>query len=284
MEVTHITNTSITARSFNVVGVYACSDPHHGDVGGHEPQHITCCAESRQQRNSFTYTHCRQSHLISHHCIFFFSPLSQLVGKNSKFQQSLATVGLIPAMIRFGGRMFPLDIRLEAANFVRQLCYASDFTRKMFIACDGLPVLLSFLEENYEHNKTLMWNAIDCIRHVFEITTNPKNDICRLFCKFGLLEPLTRTLEHVNNDTDSPEAAGYVKKIGDLLFLFSQGDVVVKCHFAKVAVIENMLRVLPSLPSETLLLVLKSIRSISMESSTLDLLEQAGGISSLHVG
>lgn len=184
-------------------------------------------------------------------------------------------------MIRFGGRMFPLDIRLEAANFVRQLCYASDFTRKMFIACDGLPVLLSFLEENYEHNKTLMWNSIDCIRHVFEITTNPKNDICRLFCKFGLLEPLTRTLEQVNDDRDSPEAAGYVKKIGDLLFLFSQGDKVVKTHFAKQAVIENMLRVLPNLPPETLLLVLKSIRSISMESTTLDLLEQAGAIPAL---
>jgi hypothetical protein len=29
---------------------------------------------------------------------------------------------------------------MEAAHFVRQFAYASDYTRKMFIACGGLPV------------------------------------------------------------------------------------------------------------------------------------------------
>lgn len=35
---------------------------------------------------------------------------------------------------------------MEAANFIRQFSYASDFTRKMFIACGGLPVLVSRLK------------------------------------------------------------------------------------------------------------------------------------------
>lgn len=129
------------------------------------------------------------------------------------------------------GPHYPLDIRIEAAGFVRQFCYQTSFSRRMFIACGapscslllccgpcdwcelfamrplsfvavalarhelavpcascsprlpswlivlctlvfagGLPVLVSFLQEDYLHCKTLIWNAIDCIRHVFDIT------------------------------------------------------------------------------------------------------------------
>lgn len=86
--------------------------------------------------------------------------VNNVVGKNHKFQQNMSLVGLIPAIIRFGGQAYPREIRMEAANFVRQFCYASDWTRKMFIACDGLPVLVSFLMEEYNQSKTLVWNAI----------------------------------------------------------------------------------------------------------------------------
>jgi hypothetical protein len=86
--------------------------------------------------------------------------VNQIVGKNVKFQQNMSLVGLIPAIIRFGGSNYPTEIRMESASFVRQFCYATDWTRKMFIACDGLPVLVSFLLEDYLHSKTLVWNAI----------------------------------------------------------------------------------------------------------------------------
>jgi hypothetical protein len=207
--------------------------------------------------------------------------VNQIVGKNLKFAQNMSLVGLIPAIIRFGGSSYPREIRMEAAIFVRNFCYASDWTRKMFIACDGLPVLVSFLLEEYEQNKTLVWNSTDCIRHVFDITTNPKNDFCRLFCKFGLLEPLTRQLYAVHLDKESDQAPAFVLKIAAILHLFSQGDKVVKLHFAKPAVIESMLRVLPTAPQEPLILLLKSIRNISMDSTTLDLLEAAGAIPAL---
>jgi len=209
--------------------------------------------------------------------------INQAIIKNPRFHQNISLVGLIPAMIRFGGPNFPPEIRMEAASFIRQFCYASDWTRKMFIACDGLPVLVSFLMEEYSLSKTLVWNSIDCIRHVFDITTSPKNDFCRLFCKFGLLEPLTQTLLAIQADKESADAPDYVLKIGKILHLFSQGDKVVKNHFAKPSVIECMLRLLPQqdVPQELLLLLLKSIRNISMDSTTLDLLEAAGAIPAL---
>jgi hypothetical protein len=36
----------------------------------------------------------------------------------------------------------------------------------------GLPVLVGFLEEDYSKSQILVFNAIDCIRHVFEINVS----------------------------------------------------------------------------------------------------------------
>lgn len=66
-----------------------------------------------------------------------------------------------------------------------------------------------------------------------------------------------------------------------MLHLFSNGDAVVKTYMAKPQVMEHILRALPSLPHDVLHLVLKSVRNISMESTTLDLLESAGAIPAL---
>ena len=166
-------------------------------------------------------------------------------------------------------------------SFVSGNCYASDFTRKMFIACDGLPVLVELLEEDYKSSYLLIFNAIDCIRHVFDITTNPRNDFCRLFCKYGLLSPLTTVLELINEDKRNGEAPGYVRKIAEVLHWFAQGDKVVKAAFAKKEIIQSMLRVLPSLEQEVLILLLKSICLIAMDPTTLDAFESAGAIPAL---
>jgi hypothetical protein len=85
----------------------------------------------------------------------------------------------------------------------------------------------------------------------------------------------------IHLDRESVDAPDYVSKIAKILHLFSQGDKVVKNHFAKPTVIQNMLRVLPSVPQDVLILLLKSIRNISMDSTTLDLLESAGAIPAL---
>ena len=92
---------------------------------------------------------------------------------------------------------------------------------------------------------------------------------------------MTRTLQEVQADRESEDAPAFVLKIAGILHMFSQGDKVVKLHFARPSVIESMLRVLPSVPQEPLILLLKSIRNISMDSTTLDLLEAAGAIPAL---
>lgn len=49
-----------------------------------------------------------------------------------------------------------------AANFVRHFCYASDFTRKMFVACGGLPVLVGFLEDPYDEVLRCVFRLSSC--------------------------------------------------------------------------------------------------------------------------
>jgi hypothetical protein len=102
-----------------------------------------------------------------------------------------------------------MQVRLEAAHFIKHFCAdiepadhgrggkkddkRTGFTRKMFIACGGLSVLVKFLDVDTVSNLPLVHLAIDCIRLVFRTTTNPKNDFYRLFCKFSLLPHLCRT-------------------------------------------------------------------------------------------
>jgi hypothetical protein len=96
-----------------------------------------------------------------------------------------------------------------------------------------------------------------------------------------MLPPLVRTFVALSMDRDSDDAAEYLRKVADVLHMFSQGDPVVKTHFAKPAVLEGMLRVLHTLPQEVLILILRSIRNITMDVNTLDLLEAAGAIPAL---
>ena len=73
----------------------------------------------------------------------------------------------------------------------------------------------------------------------------------------------------------------YALKIANVIHLFSNGDATVKQYLAKPAVMETLLHSLPKFSHDVLNLVLKSIRHISMEPTTLDLLAQAGAIHAL---
>ena len=245
--------------------------------------------------------------------------INLVITSTQSFLQSLCLVGLIPAIIRFAHPntaasllssasssastiSLPL-LRLEAANFIRLFCYTSDYTRKMFIACDGLPVLISFLSlppattypPSLDHlTLQLVYNAIDCIRHIFDISTNPKNDFCRLFVKFHMLQPLIHVYQLLTTmggqtqrgggagvESREKERSEYQVKIAQILLLFSQGDTVVKQQFAQPHLITPILSLLPLLPPAPLLLTLKSMCNLSMDSSTLDSLEAAGAIPAL---
>ncbi|KAF4317300.1 hypothetical protein BBO99_00007878 [Phytophthora kernoviae] len=254
-----------------------------------------------------------------------------IVEGNQKFQENLALVGLVPVIIKLtkqhnpyylpgeSGRGFRMDtseesefsiaVRLEAAKFVRQ-CYDGDVD--------------------------LLRIALDGIFSVFNIQTIPKNDICRLFVKAGLLKKFVVVFSEIvvsvsSRDTRGPEAnvldfsakpskpdiaeSGMqakwtikdLHKTCDVFVLFSQGDSVVKEHMCDGAILEGLLEAIhPGAPLfnssdkqqedeqvflplirhsdqfvAAMLKVLKCIRNLSMEPSTLEKLDRAGAIPAL---
>lgn len=210
-----------------------------------------------------------------------------------KFQENLALVGLVPVIIKLtkqhnpyylpgeSGRGFRMDssednefsiaVRMEAAKFVRQCCKTSSLTLQMFIACGGLPVLVDFLtlgdkSSSLDEDVDLLRIALDGIFSVFSIQTIPKNDICRLFVKAGLLKKFVVVFSEIvtsvsSNDTRIQASSTKLSakktdlksgsapkwtmrelhKTCDIFVQFSQGDAVVKEHMCDGAVLEGLL-------------------------------------------
>lgn len=263
----------------------------------------------------------------------------QIVEDNQKFQENLALVGLVPVIIKLTKQDFSSSIseenwsddsandlssaamvRLEAAKFVRQSCKTSSLTLQMFIACGGLPVLVDFLTLSNDsspitdNDMDLLRIALEGISSVFNLQTIPKNDICRLFVKAGLLRKFVVVFNEIvkavcaQGDEQPSKAKRWtmeeLHKTCDIFLLFSQGDAVVKEHMCDGTVLDGLLHALEprSLQERegssrglagvrtvresdefvsAMVKVLKCIRNLSMEPMTLEKLDRAGAIPTL---
>ena len=99
--------------------------------------------------------------------------INQIVEDNDKIQENLGLVGAIPTILEFVEGDCEKGIRIEVAKFVKQMCSGSGLTHQMFIACRGLPSLVSFLQiDDYGEDKDLIFMAIDGIQSVFDLQVN----------------------------------------------------------------------------------------------------------------
>lgn len=243
-------------------------------------------------------------------------------------------MGLIPVVIRLTQRDFAASnandqssaamVRLEAAKFVRQSCKTSSLTLQMFIACGGLPVLVDFLPlavaadhpeptPSDSNSLSLLRIALEGIASVFSLQTIPKNDICRLFVKAGLLRKFVVVFNDIVRVVSAQDEAEEEDKepsrqtwtmaelhaTCDIFLLFSQGDAVVKEHMCDSAVLDGLLRALAPTPTRpaaaasqrtvrtsdafvaAMVKVLKCVKNLSMDPMTLDKLDRAGAIPTL---
>ncbi|CAG8516090.1 12284_t:CDS:2 [Funneliformis caledonium] len=202
-----------------------------------------------------------------------------IIEDNINLQESLCLVGGIPIIMNFASGIHTYDIRLEAAIFIRQICHTSPVILQMFVSCRGLKVLVDFLQEDYAERKELIWIAVNGIWSVFELQSpTPKNDFCRLLSKYGLLDPLSVTLHNVIVDPDSL-ASGYIDKIVNILLTFSQADAYIKEVMAtSTRVVSRIFEVLGKLSPNLMVKMLKCIKNLSMNSNTLEALQNAGAI------
>jgi len=75
-------------------------------------------------------------------------------GGATKFQERLCVLGMTSVILRFCDKKFPITLRIEAANFAKNMCKSNTYTKKMFCACGGIRVLVGLFETPRE-----VWHA-----------------------------------------------------------------------------------------------------------------------------
>lgn len=135
--------------------------------------------------------------------------INYIVKDNTGFLENACLVGLIPLVMNFAVPDRAKEVRMQASFFLQQLCQASTLTLQMFIACQGIPVLVSFLEPDYAKFREMVHLAIDGIWQVFKLQhSTPRNDFCRIAAKNGILLRLVNTLHSLNEATRYASISG----------------------------------------------------------------------------
>ncbi|KAG8043800.1 hypothetical protein GUJ93_ZPchr0458g22599 [Zizania palustris] len=135
--------------------------------------------------------------------------INQIVKDNITFLENACLVGLIPVVMNFAVPDRAKEVRVQASRFLQQLCQASTLTLQMFIACQGIPALVSFLEPDYAKYREMVHLAIDGIWQVFKLQhSTPRNDFCRIAAQNGILLRLVNTLHSLNEATRFASISG----------------------------------------------------------------------------
>ncbi|KXJ87720.1 hypothetical protein Micbo1qcDRAFT_236256 [Microdochium bolleyi] len=200
-----------------------------------------------------------------------------------ELQENLCFVGGIPIITKFAARQFSIDIRLEAAAFVRQMYQTSTLTLQMFVSAGGLNVLVEFLDEDYDSARDLVLIGVNGIWNVFELQgPTPKNDFCRIFSRSKILDPLAlvllRVLDEDAEDAEDDLTELIEGRIVNIFYLFSQAENYVKEMVADRQVLKVVLKALRRMTPAHQITMLKFIKNLSMLSTTLEALHAADAI------
>ena len=242
--------------------------------------------------------------------------INQIVRDDPQFQQKLCLVGLLPLVVQLGFSYEEpgADAEVEAAavqqqllaevvRFVAEICrpQSSTLALQVFIACDGLKVLSSFLEKEVlfrpvapdgaqrdgvprTASPSLTHLVIDSIWSIFNRESRakfllPNLDICRLFVKAGVLAPLAKLLRRWIRAGDE----AYQERLVNLFVQFARGDEVVREAMAAPAVLEGIMYGLAELNHvpRCLLKLLHCVARMTMCAAALEALEQAQAVPQL---
>jgi len=236
---------------------------------------IALLTEKRAIKNTIITQHCTLTILEMLHANntrlihAILRLLNLIVDFNTPMIESLCLVGVLPAVQKFASQEYSTEIRMQTALFVSSVVHASALTLQMFIACQGIPVLVAFLvhEDNqYQERKEVIFSAIKSILQVFDSDVRmPKKDFIRIFTSAKLMHHLSKVMMNVLL-LDSKDNLGlFLPKIITIILLFSKADAIVKEHVADAIVLDRLLASLSPLQGENKLNILKAINNISAD-------------------
>jgi len=175
------------------------------------------------------------------------------------------------------------NIRYLASFIIQTICKnTKSVTFQTFISCRGLPALVALLGGDYFENKDLIFMTIDSIYDIFELqNSTPKSDYLQLFIKCDLIPNLIDVLNNIILDDEIFDAEEYENKIVNIFLKFSRGDATIKEAVTTKEAIECLLREIDKLYLRQSINILKALKNLSSDSSTLETLFNAGIIPKL---
>ena len=242
--------------------------------------------------------------------------VNKIIENNQEVQEHLSLVGMIPAVVKIAEGIYAMisnrnanrtgGLHLEAAKFVDQICNTSQLTLQMFIAGGGLPLLVKHITLASDLQKSrdirnIVGVGINGILKIFSLATIRRIDFCHLFVNLGLLPHLVIGFRNllanvIEFKQEEEENFIFLEKIGVILTIFSQSDPVVKERMAVENVLLGIVNPLISLTlsnqldgcgieferyARLIVVLLKCIRSLVVETTTLNKLDRAQAIVTL---
>lgn len=136
----------------------------------------------------------------------------------------------------------------QAVSYLRTLSASQE--------ASGTPWLHAFFAVSFWLTSSSLSTSVSlCL-----VQTNPRNDFCRLFCKFDLPGPLVLALIHFL-DLNTGDTKDYAVRCASILLCLSHGDVAVKTCLVRLEAFNRML-VLVCLSPWLLLWVLILLASV----------------------
>eukprot|EP01029_Cantina_marsupialis_P012526 TRINITY_DN2766_c1_g1_i1.p1 TRINITY_DN2766_c1_g1~~TRINITY_DN2766_c1_g1_i1.p1 ORF type:complete len:1198 (-),score=358.29 TRINITY_DN2766_c1_g1_i1:212-3805(-) len=233
-----------------------------------------------------------------------------IIRNNSRLQETLALVGIVPLMSKFTEPEWSIDVQLAAMRFIHLLCHENLTTLQLFVASGSLKVLINALGI-FESRKELATKvaevhslSLSCVEKVFDLSSISSSDACMLLHNVGftkqtglLLRRVFPALQRIllkkktkNRNNKELQLQHQIMLdaglLTDILLVFCQGNSIVKHTLNNPSLLVewanamNCKKDLLNKPDFTPLLVklLKGVKLLSMEPALLPTLDTAGMI------
>eukprot|EP00461_Guttulinopsis_vulgaris_P001860 UN01861 len=120
-------------------------------------------------------------------CLFALTSLAILLSAQPVIRQHSVFVLLIPALLPYVTSAYTQRVRMAVCTVIGTLCSTSDFTRQIFLASGGLPILVDLLCSDHYYLSVSEWPQqssefyilLSAIDNIHALLTSGKNDIMR---------------------------------------------------------------------------------------------------------
>ncbi len=110
--------------------------------------------------------------------------LNNLCENSEHYQDTFCMMGLIHKLHQFSTSQNSREILIEIAFFIGQLFQSSSTALKMFLSCDGIRILASFLSLFYEDNQDLIMLSIDSFTVFWKNLLIPVEDLTLILTEY----------------------------------------------------------------------------------------------------